>query len=100
MSQWVDVAKKEEIEPGEAKAVAIGQSRIAVFHIDGKYYACNDMCPHAGGPLHQGFLKGTVVSCPWHGWTFDLAMKEDAAQDGVARYNVRIENDMIQVEAP
>ncbi len=100
MAEWVAIAKTDEIEPGKAKAFTIGKTRIAVFNINGEFYACGDMCPHAGGPLHQGFLKGTVVSCPWHGWTFDVASKEDAATDGVPRYDVQVDGDTIQVAAP
>lgn len=100
MSQWVDVAKMSEVEPGKALAVMHGRKRIAVFNVDGNIFACSDVCPHAGGPLHQGYIKGSVVSCPWHGWTFDIAAKEDAAKDGVARYNVQIDGENILVELP
>jgi len=45
---------------------------IALFNVDGKFHALDGVCPHAGGPLGEGTLRGTVVTCPWHGWQFDV----------------------------
>jgi nitrite reductase (NADH) small subunit len=45
---------------------------LALFNVDGAYYAIDDACPHRGGPLSEGDLDGLVVSCPWHGWAWDV----------------------------
>jgi nitrite reductase (NADH) small subunit len=45
---------------------------LALFNVDGAYYAIDDACPDRGGPLSEGDLDGPVVSCPWHGWAWDV----------------------------
>lgn len=99
MSAWIDVSPIEDLAPGQSKCVQAGKESIAVFNVEGAYYACSDTCPHAGGPLHQGMVRGTVVVCPYHGWTFDLCAGPDAPKDGVDRYPVRVMSGMIQVQA-
>ena len=89
--EWNPVARPEDLTPGNAVMVRHAGECVAVFNIDGEYFACSDACPHAGGSLHQGFVRGTKVSCPWHGWVFDLAAGPDAPRDGVLRYAVRVE---------
>lgn len=88
-----------DIPPGRAVCVKHNGGGIAVFNIGGAFYACDDACPHAGGPLHQSFISGTVVSCPWHGWTFDL-VETDGPPDGVRRFPVVVEGDEIIIELP
>lgn len=66
------VASLSEIPPGAAKEVTVGDRVIAVFNVDGTLYALDGICPHAGGPLAKGRLTGQVVTCPWHGWQFDV----------------------------
>jgi len=46
-------------------------ARLAVFNVDGVYYAIDNTCSHRGGPLGEGDLEGTVVACPWHAWRWD-----------------------------
>jgi nitrite reductase/ring-hydroxylating ferredoxin subunit len=77
-----------------------GTDSIAVFNVDGRLYAINDVCPHEGGPLSEGMLDGTQLTCPWHGWSFELARPWDAPPDGVERYRVRQIGDEIQIELP
>ena len=100
MPELVKVAETKDIEPGKAKCVDAGSERVAIFNIDGAYYAMSDMCPHAGGPLSEGYLTGTEVSCPWHGWVFDLNPGENAPKDGVDRYRVHVDGDDIKLELP
>ncbi len=72
MSQKIRVAAVEEIPPGTAKEVLAGERILALYHVDGEFYALDGICPHAGGPLGQGILQGQIVTCPWHGWQFDV----------------------------
>lgn len=46
---------------------------FAVYNVDGQFHALDGICPHAGGPLGKGTLRGGVVTCPWHGWQFHVA---------------------------
>src|SRR5438094_4016716 len=67
MAEFVKVAKTGEIAPGEARAVEAGGKKIALFNVDGTFYAIDDTCTHRGGPLSEGMLMGEEVTCPWHG---------------------------------
>jgi nitrite reductase/ring-hydroxylating ferredoxin subunit len=68
----VRVAATGELTPGEARVVDAGGRSVAVFNVDGRYYAIDNTCPHRGGPLGQGDLEGAVVACPWHAWRWDV----------------------------
>lgn len=72
MSDWIRIASVREIPPGTGKEVTAGGRVIALFHVDGQFHALDGVCPHAGGPLGEGQLSGNVVTCPWHGWQFDV----------------------------
>ena len=58
------VAKVEEVPPGQSKLVTLNNRTIALFNVDGKVYAIHNLCPHEGGPLNEGRVKGFVVGCP------------------------------------
>ena len=72
MANFVKVAQTSEIPAGQGKCVEVEGKRIAIFNVDDTYYAIDDVCPHQGGPLSEGELGGTVVTCPWHGWEYDI----------------------------
>lgn len=65
-------AKISDVPAGTLREVQIGQKTIALANVDGKFYAISDVCLHRGGPLGQGELASSVVTCPWHGWQFDV----------------------------
>lgn len=67
------VATKSEIPPGTGKVVEAGGKTVAVFNCDGTFYAIDNACKHRGGPLGEGAVSGTTVTCPWHGWEYDVA---------------------------
>ena len=68
----VRVAGAGEIEPGGAQVVDAAGRSVAVFNVEGRYYAIDNTCPHRGGPLGEGDLDGAVVACPWHAWRWDV----------------------------
>jgi NAD(P)H-dependent nitrite reductase small subunit len=101
MAEFVKVAKVSDLSPGQGKMVETSGKKIALFNVDGSFYAIDDACTHRGGPLSEGMLEGTQVACPWHGATFDIttgAVLSNPAADGVAQYNTRVEGDDIEVE--
>jgi 3-phenylpropionate/trans-cinnamate dioxygenase ferredoxin component len=67
------VVLKAPLAPGEVRCVQVEKKPVAVWNIGGTYYGAEDFCPHLGGPLSEGTLEGTCVTCPWHGAKFDLA---------------------------
>ena len=103
MGNIVTVAKTKDIPSGKAIAVSLGNKRIAIFNVNGKYFAIDDECTHAGGNLSEGELEETTVTCPWHGATFNVTdgcVLSAPAMDNVASYKVHVEGEDIKVEAP
>ncbi len=91
---------------GQGKTFTINGQHVAVFNIDGELFAFEDECPHVGGSLGSGKLEGKLVTCPNHGWQFDVTdgkcVTVDRCDDGalVETYPVRIENDEIILSLP
>jgi nitrite reductase (NADH) small subunit/3-phenylpropionate/trans-cinnamate dioxygenase ferredoxin subunit len=69
---FVAVARVADVAPGTAKVIVVGGREVALFNVDGTFYALDNTCPHQGGPLAEGWIEGTRVTCPWHAWTFEL----------------------------
>ena len=69
---FTTIATVQEVPPGQAKQVTVKGRQVAVFNIDGAYYALEDQCTHRGAPLSEGECDGKAVVCPWHGARFDL----------------------------
>jgi nitrite reductase (NADH) small subunit/3-phenylpropionate/trans-cinnamate dioxygenase ferredoxin subunit len=101
-SSFVTVAQVDEIPPGTGRTVEVNGIWIAVFNVGGTYYAIDNTCPHAGGPLGEGKLCGTVVECPWHGWKFSVVsgQREGNPNFEVACCQVRVEGNDVQVTLP
>ena len=72
MAVLTKVAKTSDIAPGTGKVVEVDGKALAVFNCDGTFYAIENGCKHRGGPLGEGSLSGKTVSCPWHGWEYDV----------------------------
>ena len=72
MDPWIPIARLEECPPGTAIERVAGGRVVALFNVDGIFYALDGVCPHQGGPLGKGELTGPIVTCPWHGWQFDV----------------------------
>jgi len=96
----VKVAEASEIPPGQGKVVQAEGKTLAVFNCDGAFYAIDNTCLHRGGPLGEGDLDGNVVTCPWHGWFYDVTtgcyMEDESKR--VACYAVKVESDEVLVE--
>ena len=72
MSEFVKVATCSELPVGGKKLIELGDRAIALFNVDGKFYAIDDVCTHDGGPLAEGELNGCEIQCPRHGARFDV----------------------------
>jgi len=99
---FVSVAKVEDIPPGTGKTVEVRGVWIALFNVGGTFFAVDNCCPHAGGPLGEGRLTETIVECPWHGWKFNVQTGERVNNPHftVACCPVRIEGDQVQIALP
>jgi nitrite reductase/ring-hydroxylating ferredoxin subunit len=69
---FVRAVKKAEVPAGTIREFQIEGKAVALANVGGTIYAINNTCLHRGGPLGQGQLDGKVVTCPWHGWQFDV----------------------------
>jgi nitrite reductase (NADH) small subunit len=69
---FLRAAAKDEVSPGMIRELEVGDKVIALANVEGKFFAVNNVCPHRGGPLGEGELDRQVVTCPWHGWQFDV----------------------------
>jgi len=101
MAQFVKVASAGELAPGSTKQVEVDGKTIALFNLDGNYFAIGNDCTHRGGPLAEGFVEGESVTCPWHGAQFNIktgAVVGPPAAKGVAKYNVRVQGNDVEVE--
>lgn len=98
---FVKVATVSEVPAGQAKQAKVGDKTLAVFNLNGNFYAIDDTCPHRGGPLSEGDLQGHEVTCPWHGAAFDVtsgAHLSPPARSDVASYKVQIVGEEVQVD--
>jgi nitrite reductase/ring-hydroxylating ferredoxin subunit len=73
MPEWIAIASVEECPPGTSIERVAGDRMVALANVEGRLHAIDGLCPHQGGPLGTGRLCGTVLTCPWHGWQFDVA---------------------------
>jgi nitrite reductase (NADH) small subunit len=69
---FLRTARKDEIPAGSIREFQVEGATIALANVDGKFFAINNTCLHRGGPLAEGELNGKVVTCPWHGWQYDV----------------------------
>src|SRR5262245_16964850 len=72
VGQLHTVARVEDVPTGTALVAAAGDTEVAVFHCEDGFYATQHACLHLKGPLGRGKLHGCVISCPWHGWQYDV----------------------------
>ncbi len=99
MPNFIRVAKTNEVPPGAAREFHADGKVVAVFNVGGKLYAIDNTCLHRGGPLGQGVLEGEVVTCPWHGWQYNVTSGEAVFNEAikVQRYEVKVEGEDIFV---
>lgn len=104
MSELVKVATIDEIPANSSKLVEIEGIRIALFNLDGEFYAIEDVCTHDGGPLVEGeIINGHEVACPRHGARFDIrtgAALSLPAFEPTPAYDVYVQGQDLLIESP
>jgi nitrite reductase/ring-hydroxylating ferredoxin subunit len=98
---FTKVVQVNEIAPGRAKQLSLAGKTLALFNVNGTFYAVDNECPHRGGPLADGSVEGTEVECPWHGAKFNLDTGEHLsppARSGVKCYPVQVVGDEVHVD--
>lgn len=99
--EWHRVAKTDEVLEDEPKAVQVGNEYIAIYKIDGTFYATDDICTHEFASLAEGFIEGDVIECPLHAGQFHIptgkAMSPPVTED-LRTFAVKVEGEDIYVE--
>lgn len=97
---FVFAAREAALGEGAAAAVDVGGHACALFRVDGRVRAFDGLCPHAGGPLAEGTIDKGVVTCPWHGWTFDARTGRGLDPGGrdLARHRTLVEDGTVYVQ--
>ena len=99
MQDWARVASVSDCPAGSAIEVVAGDRLVALYHVGDEWFALDGVCPHQGGPLGKGLLAGHVVTCPWHGWQFDVRDGQHQFSPSVRQPTlpVRVEGDDVLV---
>ncbi len=102
MARFVKMATLAELPVGGAMEVEFEGRVYALFNIDGQISVIDGICPHQGGPLAEGCLEGTMVTCPWHGWQFDVRSGKTPLGPKIkqAVFEVKIEGGDVLVAVP
>jgi len=101
MSKTVKVAQTSDLLPGTGKVVQADGRNIALFNVEGAFFAVDNTCTHRGGPLGEGKLSADTVECPWHGAHFNVktgAVTRRPASAGVRSFAVKVEGNDVFVE--
>lgn len=100
-ANWIKVVSLDEIPKLGSRVIATDTMSIAVFRTaDDQVFAIKDACPHKGGPLSQGIVHGTSVTCPLHNWKIDLASGEALGPDeGCANvFATKVEDGVVYID--
>ena len=100
MGNFIKAVGKTDISEGQGRVVTLGGNAIALFNVGGTFHAIDNTCKHRGGPLGEGELDASQVTCPWHGWQYDVTTGECMTTPGLTQktYNVKVEGDDVLVE--
>src|SRR3989441_3216707 len=99
MGGFVRVTGTDEVKPGHGIVAEVNGKTLAVFNVDGTFHAIDNTCVHRGGPLGEGELEGSVVTCPWHGWQYDVKSGKSINNPSacVKSYQVKVEGSDVKI---
>lgn len=101
MPRTIKIGQVGDVAPGQGQMIEVEGHAIALFNVGGTFYAVDNDCTHVGGPLAEGQLEGTTVTCPWHGATFNVTTGERTgppARANVRSYPTKVEVDDVLIE--
>lgn len=100
MAEFVRALAASDLAPGQCTEAMVAGTPVAIFNVDGTFYATSNTCLHRGGPLGQGLLQGQEVMCPWHAWTWNVTTGENAANASlkIPSYEVKVEDGQVFVK--
>jgi nitrite reductase (NADH) small subunit len=97
---FLRAARKDDVPAGSIREFQVDGKTLAISNVDGKFYAINNTCLHRGGPLGEGVLAGKIVTCPWHGWQYDVTTGNVAGNPavGVGCFTTEVRGDDVWVD--
>ncbi len=101
MARLIKVGEVDDLKPGQGRLVQVDGRDIALFNVNGTYYAVDAICPHEEGPLHEGEVDGETIVCPWHGYDFNVKTGECSVDSElrVTTFVVKTEGNDVFIEA-
>ncbi len=102
MAEFVRVAELEALPEGRVRVFRVRGRGVALLHAAGAVYAVKDTCPHLGVSLEGGAVSAGILTCPGHGWQFDLATGDalDHPSSGLRCYRAEVREGIVWVEIP
>jgi nitrite reductase (NADH) small subunit/3-phenylpropionate/trans-cinnamate dioxygenase ferredoxin subunit len=102
VGQRVAIGKAADVPEGGSVVVTVGRKDVAVFRVNGRFHAIDDLCPHMGASLSGGYVEDGVVTCPWHYWRFRLSDGAwgDNPKVKTGCYPVHVVGDQLELEIP
>lgn len=102
MPKLIRLISTQDVPTGQAREVVAAGRIFAVFRVNDQYFVIDGICAHAGGPLGEGRLEGSVVTCPWHGWQYDVTSGKHCLSDSICQtqFPVTIKEDAVWIEVP
>jgi nitrite reductase (NADH) small subunit len=99
---WQRIANVDDCPPGKCLEKVVGERIVALFNVAGEFFALDGICPHQGGPLGDGQLSGCIVTCPWHGWQFDVRTGQHQLNRSVVqpRFETKVEASAVWADVP
>ena len=100
MAEFIRAIAVSDLAPGQCTEASVGGAPVAIYNVDGTFYATTNTCLHRGGPLGQGMLDGTAVMCPWHAWSWDVTTGDNVANAElkIPTYEVKVEDGHVLVK--
>lgn len=104
MSKWIRITSADHIPVREGRTVRLGSTAIAIFNTGDSFLAVENRCPHGGGPLADGIVSGSTVTCPLHNWRVCLESGQverpcDTAAPAVRTYRTKVEDGIVMLDS-
>ena len=99
MAEYIRIVGVGDIPPDKGIVTEVNEHRIAIFNVDDTFFALDNTCAHRGGPLGEGALEGEVVTCPWHGWEYNVrtGISLTTPSASVKTYEVKVDGEEVKV---
>jgi 3-phenylpropionate/trans-cinnamate dioxygenase ferredoxin subunit len=100
MPRWFEAARVGEVADRSCKAISINGSDVALFNLDGEYFAIDDLCTHQASALSSGWIEGDRAVCPWHLAEFSIRTGEALkapAYESVHSFPVRVRDGIVEI---